>query len=94
VKIEWERAVVTLGDAVFWISLAGLFVLTVRGFVRSRNIGRSFLHVAVLLACAGTYLALFQSGSHIQPKGDQPHQWAFVVVLYLCMLAGMAANYL
>jgi hypothetical protein len=93
-KIEGEMAVVNLSDAVFWISLAGLFVLAARDFVRSRSIGRSFLHVVVLLACGGTYLGLFQSGSRVLPKGDQPHQWAFVVVLYICMLAGMAATHL
>jgi hypothetical protein len=71
-----------------------VFVLTVTDFARSRNIGRSFLYAAVLLAWGGTYLDLFQSGSRVQPKGDQPHQWAFVVVLYICMLAGMAANHL
>jgi hypothetical protein len=36
----------------------------------------------------------FQSSSEIRPKGDQPHQWAFIVVLYACMLLGMASNYL
>jgi drug/metabolite transporter (DMT)-like permease len=81
-------------DAVFWISLAGLFVLIVREFLRSRNTWRSLLSAAAVLAFAVGYFTWFQSTSQVQPKSDQPNEWAFVVVLYLFMLAGMASSYL
>lgn len=85
---------VNVSDAVFWISLAGLFVLTLWGFVRGRNILWSLLLIAILSAVGVGYHVFFQSSSQISPKGDQPHQWAFIVVLYAFMLLGMASNYL
>jgi hypothetical protein len=87
-------ALANTGDAVFWLSMAGLFVLAARNFLRSKKIGPILLWIAVLSTCGGGYVALFRSTSQIQLKGDQPHEGAFVVILYICMLAGMAANYL
>lgn len=72
----------------------GLLVLTARDFLRSRNVARSLLVAAIILAAGAGYYALFQSGSQIRPKGDQPNQWAFIGVLYIFMLLGMASNYL
>jgi hypothetical protein len=85
--------VANLSGAVFWLSLAGLIVLTLRNFLLSKNIARSLLLIAILSAVGVGYYALFESGSQIRPKGDQPNQWAFIVVLYVCMLLGMASNY-
>jgi hypothetical protein len=93
VAIGGGKAVANISDAVFWISLVGLFVLTLWGFLRNRNIARSLLLIAILSAAGAGYYALFQTGSQIRPKGDQPNQWAFIVVLYVCMLLGMASNY-
>jgi len=86
--------VANLEDAVFWISLAGLFVLTVRGFLRTKKIGRALVYISVLLGCGGTYLTVFRAGLQVQPKGVESYQWAVVLLLYICMLAGMAANHL
>ena len=82
-----------ISDALFWISWAGLFVLTLRGFLRDRRIVRTLLPVTLLSAAGAGYYALFQSDTQVLPKGDQPNQWPFIVVLYLWMLLGMAANY-
>ena len=82
-----------LSDAIFWTSLLVLLALTLWRFVRNRNILRSLLAIGVLIAFGAGYYVLFQSGSQIQAKGEQPHQSAFIVVLYVCMLLGMAANY-
>lgn len=86
-------AVVNIGDAVFWMSLAGLFILTLWGFARARNIGQTLFYTLLLLICGGAYVAFFQSSSLISPKGDNPPQWAFIAVLYICMILGMASNY-
>lgn len=83
-----------LEDAVFWISLAGLFALVVRGFLRNRKIGRTLFYVSVLLGCGLAYWTVFRAGLQVQPKGDESNQWAFLVLLYIFMLAGMAANHL
>src|SRR5271167_1617348 len=64
-----------------------------REFLRSRNIALCLLCIAILTAVGVGYYALFRSGSQIVTKGDQPNQWAFVSVLYVCMLLGMASNY-
>jgi hypothetical protein len=85
--------VVNISDGVFWISLAGLFALTLWGFVRSRSIARTLVLLAVLSAVGAGYYTLFQSGSQIRPKADQPNQAAFIAVLYICMMLGMGSNY-
>lgn len=81
-------------DWVFWTSLAGLCLLTFWGFVRNRNVVRSLLLIAIISAVGYGYYTLFQAGIRFQPKGDQPSQWALIVVLYFVMLLGMASNYL
>jgi hypothetical protein len=85
--------VANISDAVFWISLAGLFALTLWGLVRRKRVARSLVLIAILSAVGAGYYALFQSGSQIRSKGDQPNQVAFIVVLYICMMLGMASNY-
>jgi hypothetical protein len=67
-----------ISDALFWISLAGLFVLTLWGFLRNRKVVRSPLLIAFLSAVGAICYDLFHSASPIRPKGDQPNQWAFI----------------
>lgn len=81
-----------LEDLLLWISLAGLFALSVRDFLRSRKVGRALVNISVLLAYGGIYLTVFRTGLQVLPKGDESSHWAFVVLLYVSMLAGMAAN--
>jgi hypothetical protein len=94
VEIINGMALTSVGDAFFWISLVGLLVLAAREFLGTRKFGQTIFYVAVLLACGGVYSAFFQSGRQVSLKGDQPHQWAFVVVLYGWMILGMMSNYL
>ena len=81
-----------ISDALFWISLVGSFLLTLWGFLRDRGIMHSLLLVALLSAAGVGYYALFQSGTQVLPKGDQPIQWPLLLVLYVCMLLGMASS--
>jgi hypothetical protein len=81
-------------DLVFWLSLGGLLVLIVRNFLLWRRVGEGLFHISLLVACGGAYIFLFQTGPQVQPKSDQPSQWAFLVVLYACTVIGMLSNYL
>ena len=83
----------SLANTVFWVSLAGLVVLAVLGFIRSKRIGRLFLWISCLVLCGGIYYFVFQPTPHMQPKGEESNQAGFVIVLYICMLAGMACHY-
>jgi hypothetical protein len=85
--------VISAASILFWISLAGLVVLALLGFRESKSIGRLIFWLAALALCGGIYFFLFQKAYDLQPKGAQPNQTAFVIVLYLCMVAGMACHY-
>ena len=80
-------------DIVFWVSLAVLFALAVRGFYRSRHIGQLLVSVAILAACGAVYALNFEGSSHLQSKGEQSSTPA-MIVLYVCMLVGMTCQYL
>lgn len=80
-------------DIIFWGSLAGLLALTIRGFRRSRHVGQLSVSLAVLAASGTVYGLVFDRGPHLGSKGGQSSATAFIV-LYACMLAGMACNYL
>ena len=82
-----------LTSIVFWISLAGLCVLALLNYTKARNIRRLVVWITILAACGATYYFLFQSGGHLSAKGEQPNQTGFVIVLYVCMLLGMACHY-
>jgi hypothetical protein len=80
-------------NVVFWVSLMGLFALIVQRFRKSRNIAMFLGWLAVLAACGGVYFYAFESPSHLQAKGEQSSGPA-MIVLYICMLVGMACHYL
>ena len=84
----------SLTNIAFWASIAGLFLIALLGFGKSRNFGRFTLWTALLAACGAIYFFLFQTGPHLSGKGEQPNQLGFLIVLYVCMLVGMAFNYL
>jgi len=83
--------VIGVRDAVFWLSLAGSFALTM---LSGSSIKRKLFYVVLLIACGVGYLSFFQSNSQIQPKGGAQPQWAVVVVLYVFMVMGMLSHYL
>jgi hypothetical protein len=82
-----------LTSILFWFSLAGLSVLAVLSYRKSRNLPHLLMWIALLAVCGGTYYAVFQTQWHIASKGEQPNQTGFVIVLYVCMLLGMASHY-
>ena len=84
----------TAGSTVFWLSLGGLFVLSVLGFRKDRSLRALLFYLAVLTASGACYFAVFQSDSHVQAKGVQPNEVSFIIVLYVCMLLGMTCHYL
>jgi hypothetical protein len=79
---------------VFWVSLAGLLVLTIVDYKRNKNIRRLILCAAVLLISGGVFVAVFGLTPVIQQKGVEADKVAFIVLLYVCMVLGMAGHYL
>lgn len=79
-------------NVVFWISLAGLLALLIRGFCKSRSIAVFLLWLVILGACGVMYFYAFESHSYLQPKGEQSSGPA-MFVLFICMLVGMACNH-
>lgn len=84
---------VSVANTAFWISLTGLVILALLGFRKSRNIGRLVFWFVSLALSGSIYYFIFQAPSHLQQKGEQSNQTGFVIVLYVCMLAGMAFHY-
>jgi hypothetical protein len=84
---------VNIVDSVFWISLVGLLVLTLWRFARTRNIRLTIFYAVVLLICGVVYRVFFQTGSQISPKSDSAPHWAFIMVLFISMVLGMASNH-
>ena len=82
-----------LVNVVFSISLAGLLVLSIVKFVKTKEIGQFVFEFVALAACGGIYALVFQRGQGLLPKGKQPHEWAFVIILYGWTLIGMACHY-
>lgn len=82
-----------LTNGVFWFSIFGLLVLALKSYRKSKNAKRLLAWILLLAACGAIYYVVFQTGSHIASKGEQPNQTGFVVVLYLCLLLGMASHY-
>jgi hypothetical protein len=77
------------------ISLAGLLIIAVYRFVtaETKRIGYFILQLAVLAVCFGVLYTFFFTREQIIVKGPG-HEVYFVLVLYLCMLLGMLAQYL
>jgi len=84
----------SLGDMVFWLSITGLLVLALWNFIRYRKVKQIALSIFLLSICAGIYGTLFHSGAAVRAKGEQAPEWPFVVILYVCMIIGMALSYL
>ena len=82
-----------LTSVTFWFSLTGLSVLAILSYRKSKNLRQLLTWLVILTAGGVTYYAAFQAGSHLSSKGEQPNQAGFVVVLYVCMLLGMASHY-
>ena len=64
------------------------------GFYEHRQAKRTVFYLIVIAACGVVYRFLFQSGSHVEPKGAQPHQGWFALVLYISTALGMLSHYL
>ena len=78
----------------FWFSLAGLSILAVLSYRKSKNLSHLLMWIALLAVCGGTYFVVFQAQWSISSKGEQqPNQTGFVIVLYVCMLLGMGWHY-
>jgi uncharacterized membrane protein YkvI len=84
----------SIGDVAFWVSLVGLLILAVRNFIRHRKVRQIIFSVILLSTCGVIYAAFFESDTDVRPKGEQLIQWPFVIILYICMLMGMALSYL
>lgn len=80
-------------DIVFWGSLAGLSVLSVIGFAKEKNAKQFLFGVSTLGICGIAYLLVFSRGDGLQSKGSEQPEIGFVVVLYVCMLFGIASHY-
>jgi hypothetical protein len=85
---------VAAGNVIFWVSLAGLFVLNLFALARSKNLKRFITYSVVLAVCAIVYFAFFQPSAGIVQKGDQSTEGVFIIILYPCMLLGMGCHYL
>lgn len=83
----------TPGNAVFWISLVGLLILSVLSFRKNRNLTRLIMSLAVLVMCGGAYYLIFQTDVRIHSKGAQPQELSFIIILYVCMLLGILCHY-
>ena len=84
----------SLLDTLFWISTAGLLVLSALSFHKSKNRWQLFFRILILAACGSVYYFVFQSSPRLLPKGEKPNQGAFLTILYFCMLLGMLCHYL
>lgn len=76
------------------VSLAGLLVIVVYRFITAekKRIGYVILQVIVIAACFGVLYTFFFT--HKPPAGRGPtHEVYFVIVLYVCMVLGMLAQY-
>jgi len=82
------------GNVVFWVSLVGLLVLSMVGFRKSKNLTHLVIYLVVLAVCGVAYYLSLQSGPSISPKGGQPQQLSFIIILYLCVLVGILCHYL
>jgi ABC-type multidrug transport system permease subunit len=82
-----------VSNTVFWVCLGGLGVLALLGYRKSRAIGRLVFWIAALTLCGVTYFYVFQIRSGVLAKGEQKNDAAFVVILFICMLLGMACQY-
>lgn len=72
-------------------SFAGLLIVCLYRFAVFRNGRVLAAQVTALVAAAAFLLPLYYTPGDVTPKGDADG-WAFVVVLYLFMLLGMAAS--
>ena len=80
-------------DVIFWGSLAGLFALAVREFLRSRHVPQFLVWLTILAVCGLAFYFSFDFAAHLQSKGEQS-SGAAMIVLYLFVLVGMACHYL
>ncbi len=83
----------TIADVVFWASLLGLLALIVLSYRKTKNTKESIIWVGLLAICGAIYAFVFQSSSQIQSKGAHSHDGIFILILYTCMLFGMACSY-
>ncbi|MDZ7266183.1 MAG: hypothetical protein ONB48_02480 [candidate division KSB1 bacterium] len=74
------------------LSLLGLAALSVFYFLKSRRLKPFLLQIVVLALCFAALHALFDFPARA-PAARGAEDVYFVIVLYLCMLLGMAANY-
>jgi hypothetical protein len=81
------------GNVVFWVSLVGLFILTILSFRKTRNFTRTIIFLAFLVVCGAAYYLIFQTGDRIHAKGAQPNELSFIIILYVCMLLGIVCHY-
>jgi peptidoglycan/LPS O-acetylase OafA/YrhL len=74
-------------------SLIGLLAISVYRFAKFRAVRQFIIQVLVIGACFGFLYFHFYAHEQLiemNPENDEPY---FTVVLYLCMLLGMAAQY-
>lgn len=83
----------TIADVAFWGSILGLLVLIGLSYRNTRNVREACLRAVLLIVCGAIYTLVFQSDSRIQPKGTLSHDWVSILILYICMLLGMACSY-
>jgi len=74
--------------------VTGLLALALLEFRKSKNAAHLFFWFAPLAAWGGLYFVVFEAKPDLRPKGDENHQDAFLAILYLCMVIGMASSYL
>lgn len=74
------------------LSLLGLAVLSVFYFLKSRRLKPFLLQIVLLALCFAALHALFGFPARA-PVARGAEDVYFVIILYLCMLLGMAAQY-
>ena len=74
-------------------SLVGLLVISIYRFIRFKESRRFIIQLLVIGACFGCLYFLFYAPEIPTPMGGWNNDIYFVIVLYICMLLGMLAQY-
>jgi hypothetical protein len=85
-----KNATMRVEHVVFWTSVLGLLILAVLNYLRSKNLKQFLFEFLFIAVSGGIYLTVFQTAPPVQSKGVDSSGTAFVIILYICMLIGMA----
>ena len=75
------------------ISLAGLLGISVFRFIKLKNNAHFIFQIILIVICFLSLYFLFYSQEIPITKGDVGNEISFIIVLYICMIAGMFAHH-